>query len=143
MSVWSTIQGFSLLVPTHLSYFLLLFLVLLLFGVLLPHQEAVADRKRERIFYSDNNISIVDKGTDFTNRTETMSNHNSIELLISDVRLSDNKVLVCQVNGMAAGNAEVKTRLQVFGEMCKNTQISFRAVLSHISPISSQKTHNI
>lgn len=105
-------------------------LVLLLFVVLLPHQEAVGGSKRERIFYNDNTFSILDNGTDFTNRMESASYNYTTELLIRDVRLSDNVVFVCQVNGLAAGNAEGKTRLHVFGEMCKkNKQTKIKTVL--------------
>lgn len=81
----------------------------------------MAGSKRERIYYNDNTSSILDQGTDFTDRITTKVNPNSVELLIRDVRLSDNVVFVCQVNGLAAGNAEGKTTLHVFGEMCKNT----------------------
>lgn len=81
--------------------------------------------KRERIFYSDDAISIVDKGTDFTDRLFTVCDENSSKLTINESRLADNVMFICQVNGMAAGNAEAKTRLKVFGEMCKNTPQRF------------------
>lgn len=73
--------------------------------------------KRERIFYGDNTFSIVDNGTDFTNRMDAVSEDYSTELLIREVRLSDNLMFVCQVNGLTAGNAEGKTQLKVFGKM--------------------------
>lgn len=92
---------------------------------LLPHQEAVGSSKRERIYYGDNVFSIVDNGTAFTDRMEAMSDDYSTELVIREVRLSDNLMFVCQVNGLAAGNAEGKTRLQVFGEMSKITPQRF------------------
>lgn len=76
--------------------------------------EAVGGSKRKRVYYADNVLSMVDNGTDFTGRMNAVADHHSTQLLIRDVRLSDNVVFVCQVNGLAAGNAESKTRLRVF-----------------------------
>lgn len=129
-----------------LLLFILLFLVLLLFVLLLPHQEAAGSNKRERIFYGDNTVSVVDKGTDFTDRLNAVSDDYSTELTISAVHLSDNVMFICQVNGLAAGNAEAKTRLQVFGKICKNTPERFSmkgcpdsVLILDFSPISARK----
>ncbi|KAL4608643.1 cell surface glycoprotein MUC18-like isoform X3 [Arapaima gigas] len=69
---------------------------------------------RERIFYSDKSMRIADNGTDFTTRISLSGGLGNLVLSVQDVRLSDEREFICQVNGMSAGNAESKTQLKVF-----------------------------
>ncbi|KAG9351461.1 hypothetical protein JZ751_022711 [Albula glossodonta] len=75
-----------------------------------------ASTQRERIFYGDESMQIVDKGTDFTGRIEVSlaDERGEIVLTIQSVRLGDEQEFICQVNGMSAGNGEGKTLLKVF-----------------------------
>lgn len=69
---------------------------------------------RMRIFYGDGSQQMVDNGTEYSGRVEVTSDQQGSRLLIRDVQLSDEREFFCQVNGLAAGNAEGKTHLRVF-----------------------------
>lgn len=71
---------------------------------------------RKRIFYADNTYSAVDNNTDYSGRIDVLSDQLGTQLIIRDVRLSDEMQFFCQVNGLTAGNVEGKTQLRVFGE---------------------------
>ncbi|KAJ8388340.1 hypothetical protein AAFF_G00134940 [Aldrovandia affinis] len=75
-----------------------------------------ASSQRERIFYGDDTMQIVDEGTDFTERitVSPADERGEIVLTIQDVQLADEREFICQVNGMSAGNGEGKTLLKVF-----------------------------
>ncbi|KAM8742118.1 cell surface glycoprotein MUC18 [Acanthopagrus schlegelii] len=76
---------------------------------------AVGSSSRIRIFYGDNkNQQMVDNNTDYSGRIEVTSDQLGTQLNIQDVQLSDEREFFCQVNGLAAGNAEGKTHLRVF-----------------------------
>jgi len=69
-----------------------------------------------RIFYADDSQQIVYNNTDYSSRIEVTSDKKETRLIIKDVQLSDEREFLCQVNGLAAGNAERKTHLRVFGK---------------------------
>ncbi|KAM9788548.1 cell surface glycoprotein MUC18 [Neosynchiropus ocellatus] len=69
---------------------------------------------RVRIFYGDNNLSVVDRDTEYSSNVRVITESHGTLLSISDVRLSDDREFYCQVNGLAAGTAERKTHLRVF-----------------------------
>ncbi|XP_056141463.1 cell surface glycoprotein MUC18-like [Lampris incognitus] len=69
---------------------------------------------RLRIFYGDNSQQMVDVGTDYSGRIKVTSDWQGAVLHIQDVQLLDEREFFCQVNGLAAGNAEGKTHLRVF-----------------------------
>ncbi|XP_047235565.1 cell surface glycoprotein MUC18 isoform X2 [Girardinichthys multiradiatus] len=75
---------------------------------------AAGNGLRMRIFYSDVSQQIIDNNTDYSGRIEVTSDQRGTTLLIQNVQLSDEKEFFCQVNGLAAGNAERKTHLRVF-----------------------------
>lgn len=79
-------------------------------------QRAVGNSSRVRIFYSDSRQQVVDNKTDYSGRIQVTSDQQGIHLTIQDVRLSDEREFFCQVNGLAAGSAEGKTHLRVFGK---------------------------
>ncbi|TNN51775.1 hypothetical protein EYF80_038003 [Liparis tanakae] len=72
---------------------------------------------RKRIFYGDGSQQIVDNNTDYSGRIEVTPDQQLTRLTIKDVQLQDEREFFCQVNGLAAGNAEGKTHLRVFGKM--------------------------
>lgn len=75
-----------------------------------------------RIFYTDGSQQMVDNNTDYSGRIEVTSGLQGTHLVIQDVQLSDEREFFCQVNGLAAGNAEGKTQLRVFGKEADETQ---------------------
>ncbi|XP_026184386.1 cell surface glycoprotein MUC18 [Mastacembelus armatus] len=75
---------------------------------------AVDNNSRVRIFYGDVNLQIVDKNTDYSDRIMVISDQQGTHLTIQNIQLSDEREFFCQVNGLAAGNAEGKTHLRVF-----------------------------
>ncbi|XP_040005910.1 cell surface glycoprotein MUC18 isoform X2 [Xiphias gladius] len=75
---------------------------------------AVGNSSRMRIFYSDDSQQMVDSNTDYSGRIQVTSAQQGTRLTIQDVQLSDEREFFCQVNGLAAGNAEGKTHLRVF-----------------------------
>ncbi|KAM8835386.1 cell surface glycoprotein MUC18 isoform 2-T2 [Synchiropus picturatus] len=76
--------------------------------------KAEGSTSRVRIFYGDNNINVVDSDTDYSNNMQVIIESHGTVLSISDVRLLDDRVFYCQVNGVAAGMDERKTHLRVF-----------------------------
>ncbi|XP_074527991.1 cell surface glycoprotein MUC18 isoform X1 [Halichoeres trimaculatus] len=74
----------------------------------------VGSSSRVRIFYVDAKERIADNDTEYTGRINVTLDQHGAQLNILDVRLSDQREFFCQVNGMAAGNAEGKTHLRVF-----------------------------
>ncbi|KAM9332427.1 cell surface glycoprotein MUC18 isoform 3-T3 [Pholidichthys leucotaenia] len=76
--------------------------------------EAVGSRSRVRIFYRENNLTVVDDGTDYSGRIEVIPEQQGTLLIIQNVQLYDERVFFCQVNGMSAGSAEGKAHLRVF-----------------------------
>ncbi|CAJ1063337.1 cell surface glycoprotein MUC18 [Xyrichtys novacula] len=74
----------------------------------------VGGSSRVRIFYLDARQQIADNNTDYTGRILVTSDQHGVQLNILKVELSDQREFFCQVNGMAAGNAEGKTHLRVF-----------------------------
>lgn len=79
-------------------------------------QRAVGNSSRTRIFYGDDSQQMVDNNTDYSGRIEVTSDQQGTRLTIQDVQLADEREFFCQVNGLAAGNAEGKTHLRVFGK---------------------------
>lgn len=69
-----------------------------------------------RIFYGDARQQIVDNRTDYSDRIEVTSEQQGTRLSIQNVQISDEREFFCQVNGLAAGSAEGKTHLKVFGK---------------------------
>lgn len=77
----------------------------------------MGNSSRKRIFYGDNTYNAVDNGTDYSSRIDVLSDQFGTQLIIRDVRLSDEVQFFCQVNALTAGNTEGKTQLRVFGEI--------------------------
>lgn len=75
-----------------------------------------------RIFYSDGTQQIIDRNTDYSGRINVTSDQKETRLLIQNAQLSDEREFFCQINGLAAGNAEGKTHLRVFGKEKKQNQ---------------------
>ncbi|XP_072231398.1 cell surface glycoprotein MUC18 isoform X2 [Leuresthes tenuis] len=75
---------------------------------------SAGNSSRMRIFYADDSQQIVYNNTDYSSRIEVTSDKKGTRLIIKDVQLSDEREFFCQVNGLAAGNAERKTHLRVF-----------------------------
>ncbi|KAM6911835.1 cell surface glycoprotein MUC18 [Lycodopsis pacificus] len=75
---------------------------------------AAGNSARMRIFYGDGSQQVVDNNTDYSGRIEVTSDQQGTRLTIQDVQLYDEREFFCQVNGLAAGNAEGKTHLRVF-----------------------------
>ncbi|XP_013875111.1 cell surface glycoprotein MUC18 isoform X2 [Austrofundulus limnaeus] len=75
---------------------------------------SAGNRARMRIFYSDGTQQIIDRNTDYSGRINVTSDQKETRLLIQNVQLSDEREFFCQINGLAAGNAEGKTHLRVF-----------------------------
>uniref|UniRef100_A0A8C4ZBF7 Ig-like domain-containing protein n=1 Tax=Gadus morhua TaxID=8049 RepID=A0A8C4ZBF7_GADMO len=69
---------------------------------------------RTRIFYSDNDQEMVDGDTEYSTRIQVNSDPQGSVLTLQDVLLLDEREFICQVNGLAAGNAEGRTNLRVF-----------------------------
>ncbi|XP_063752303.1 cell surface glycoprotein MUC18 isoform X2 [Eleginops maclovinus] len=69
---------------------------------------------RMRIFYGDDTLQMVDNNTEYSGRIEVSSDGWESRLSIQDVRLQDEREFFCQINGLAAGNAEGRTHLRVF-----------------------------
>lgn len=69
-----------------------------------------------RISYSDLTMQKVDENTTYTNRISIAGSNSSETLTIVDAKLSDEREFFCQVNGLAAGNAEGRTHLKVFSK---------------------------
>ncbi|KAM8900659.1 cell surface glycoprotein MUC18 isoform 2-T2 [Spinachia spinachia] len=76
--------------------------------------KAAGNSARTRIFYGDGSQHIVDNNTDYSGRVEVTSDEQGTRLTVQDVQLRDEREFLCQVNGLAAGNAEGKTHLKVF-----------------------------
>ncbi len=79
-------------------------------------QRGVGERSRLRIFYGDAQYQVVCNNTDYTGRIEVTSDPQGTRLTIHDVQLSDERKFFCLVSGLAAGYAEGKTHLRVFGK---------------------------
>uniref|UniRef100_A0A3B4B0N2 Ig-like domain-containing protein n=1 Tax=Periophthalmus magnuspinnatus TaxID=409849 RepID=A0A3B4B0N2_9GOBI len=85
--------------------------------VMLQWFRSPGNSSRARIFYGDSGQQLVDNNTEYSERVEVISETNRSVLTIMDVRLSDHqREFFCQVNGLAAGSAEGKTVLRVFGK---------------------------
>ncbi|CAL8275965.1 unnamed protein product [Arctogadus glacialis] len=69
---------------------------------------------RTRIFYSDNDQEMVDGDTEYSERIQVNPDPRGSVLTLQDVLLLDEREFICQVNGLAAGNAEGRTNLRVF-----------------------------
>uniref|UniRef100_A0A1A7WMM7 Melanoma cell adhesion molecule n=2 Tax=Iconisemion striatum TaxID=60296 RepID=A0A1A7WMM7_9TELE len=75
---------------------------------------AAGNTTRTRIFYGDGSQQIIDNNTDYSSRINVTSDQKGTVLTIKNALLSDEREFFCQVNGLAAGNAERKTYLRVF-----------------------------
>lgn len=72
---------------------------------------------------------MVDNNTDYSGRIEVTSDQQGTRLTIQNVQLSDEREFFCQVNGLAAGNAEGKTHLRVFGKTVQSLKNIFEICL--------------
>ncbi|XP_067347956.1 cell surface glycoprotein MUC18-like isoform X1 [Channa argus] len=103
-------------------------------------------RSRIRIFYGDDKDQIVDSNTDYTDRIKVTFDHQGAPLTIQNVQLSDEREFICQVNGMAAGNAEGKTHLSVFAPpdapVIKGVVTGISVTSEMPSKVASCEVHN-
>ncbi|KAJ3589376.1 hypothetical protein NHX12_010221 [Muraenolepis orangiensis] len=76
--------------------------------------KAAKSSLRTRIFYGDSEQQLVDGDTEYSERIQVTSDGRGTVLSLQDVRLPDEREFICQVNGLAAGNAEGRTLLRVF-----------------------------
>lgn len=79
-------------------------------------QELGPSSSRTRIFHSDETSNHVDRNAEYNGRINVLAKGHLSQLIIKDVRPSDDRMFFCQVNAMAAGNANGGTRLSVFGK---------------------------
>ncbi|XP_076867199.1 cell surface glycoprotein MUC18 isoform X1 [Brachyhypopomus gauderio] len=70
--------------------------------------------RRVRISYSDLTVQKVDENTMYSDRIAVAGHGSGENLTVADVRLSDEREFICQVNGLASGNGENRTHLKVF-----------------------------
>ncbi len=89
-------------------------------------QKAAGSSSRTRIFYGEGSERMVDNNTEYSDRINVTLDQHGSQLIIKDVQLTDEREFFCQVNGLAAGNAEGKTHLRVFGEEEKSFQGKFK-----------------
>lgn len=82
-----------------------------------------ASSSRMRIFYGDGRDQMVDNQTDYSGRIEVTLDQQGTQLTIQNIQLSDEREFFCQVNGLAAGSAEGKTHLKVFGKKIHSQSI--------------------
>lgn len=78
-------------------------------------QRNVGSSSRVRISYADSSQQMVDNHTDYSERIQVIPGQRGNRLSLQQVQLSDEREFFCQVNGLAAGTAEGKTHLRVFG----------------------------
>ncbi|KAF7652907.1 hypothetical protein LDENG_00090740, partial [Lucifuga dentata] len=77
-------------------------------------QRPLGNTSRTRIFYTDNNITWVDLNTTYSNRISVSADRQGTNVLtVNDIQLSDQHDFICQINGLAAGHIEGRTRLSV------------------------------
>lgn len=69
-----------------------------------------------RIFYGDKTSNHADRNTEYSGRINVLAEEHGSQLIIKDVRPSDDRMFLCRVSAMAAGNAEGRTHLRVFGK---------------------------
>ncbi|KAJ8267053.1 hypothetical protein GJAV_G00137770 [Gymnothorax javanicus] len=104
--------------------------------------------QRERIYYGDESMQIVDDGTDFTGRitVSPADERGEMVLTIEEVHLEDEREFICQVNGMSAGNGEAKTQLKVFdppeAPVIEGVHSGITVASTHPSKIASCEARN-
>lgn len=69
-----------------------------------------------RIFYGDKTSNHADRNAEYRGSINVLAEEHGSQLIIKDVRPSDDGMFFCKVNAMAAGNAEGSTHLRVFGK---------------------------
>lgn len=79
-------------------------------------QELGPSSSQTCIFYGDETSNHVDGNTEYSGYINVLAKGRLSQLIIEDVRPSDDRMFFCQVNAMAAGNAEGRTHLRVFGK---------------------------
>ncbi|XP_068566755.1 melanoma cell adhesion molecule b isoform X2 [Cebidichthys violaceus] len=72
--------------------------------------------EKQKIFYQDATIQVVDKGTPFTDRIRVNGTGatGEIVLTISNVQLADELEFICLIKGLTEGTGEGRTKLKVF-----------------------------
>ncbi|XP_044210167.1 melanoma cell adhesion molecule b isoform X1 [Thunnus albacares] len=76
----------------------------------------VTGGERQRIYYQDSTMKVVDRGTRFTDRISVNGTGatGGVVLTIMDVQLKDELEFICLVKGLTDGVAEGRTKLKVF-----------------------------
>ncbi|KAI4815938.1 hypothetical protein KUCAC02_006061 [Chaenocephalus aceratus] len=72
--------------------------------------------ERQKIYYQDSTIKVVEKGTRFTDRMSVNGTgaNGEIVLTVSDVQLDDELEFICVVKALTDGTGEGRTKLKVF-----------------------------
>ncbi|XP_042342562.1 melanoma cell adhesion molecule b [Plectropomus leopardus] len=72
--------------------------------------------ERQKIYYQDTTMTIIDRGTPFTDRISVNGTGatGEIVLTIYDVQLEDELEFICLVKGLTDGTGEGRTKLKVF-----------------------------
>ncbi|TRZ02057.1 hypothetical protein DNTS_031647 [Danionella cerebrum] len=78
------------------------------------------DQSRKRIYYSDDQIKMIEEGNEYSTRISVTQNFNlqqqrgSAVLIIDDVELTDEREFICIVHSEENDSGEGSTRLQIF-----------------------------
>ncbi|XP_034404991.1 melanoma cell adhesion molecule b isoform X1 [Cyclopterus lumpus] len=72
--------------------------------------------EKQKIYYQDATMKVVDKGTQFTDRISVSGTGatGEIVLTISNVELKDQLEFICLIKGLTEGTGEGRTKLRVF-----------------------------
>ncbi|XP_074535068.1 melanoma cell adhesion molecule b isoform X2 [Halichoeres trimaculatus] len=72
--------------------------------------------ERQRIYYQDSTMTVIDRGTEYTDRISVNGTGATAEvvLTIEDVQLTDETEFICVITGLTDGAAEGRTMLKVF-----------------------------
>uniref|UniRef100_A0A8D3B1D8 Melanoma cell adhesion molecule b n=1 Tax=Scophthalmus maximus TaxID=52904 RepID=A0A8D3B1D8_SCOMX len=72
--------------------------------------------ERQKIYFQDSTMKIVDRGTQFTDRISVNGTgaNGEVVLTINDVRLADELEFICFIKSLTVGSAEGRTKLRVF-----------------------------
>ncbi|XP_056297547.1 melanoma cell adhesion molecule b isoform X2 [Pseudoliparis swirei] len=85
-------------------------------GIMIQWFYVTLSGEKQKIYYQDATMKVVDKGTQFTDRISVSGTGGTGEvvLTISDVELRDEVEFICLIKGLTEGTGEGRTKLRVF-----------------------------
>uniref|UniRef100_UPI0037E796ED melanoma cell adhesion molecule b isoform X4 n=1 Tax=Semicossyphus pulcher TaxID=241346 RepID=UPI0037E796ED len=85
-------------------------------GMMIQWSYVTRSGEKQRIFYQDSTMKVVERGTPFTERISVNGTGatGEVVLTISDVQLADEVEFVCYIRGLTDGSGEGRTKLKVF-----------------------------